>query len=159
MQRNITKGEYANAVVNEFCREMHLNRECISSAEWRQLITGKPSLAVCVEFLNLLDEKDLYYSAFKEGYCEVDPETYKVVTTREFLDSLPDDKLPEKQAYRLSGEFSLKTLMDLFRSEKLDDYKFNIDIRVYLDRETNQLTITDNIEKRKVLDDGCRNIP
>jgi hypothetical protein len=107
--------------------------------------------------LNLLSDEDLYYCIFKDDTCDIRSSTYAAVITKERLESLPDETSPKKSINRLSGCFSLREFIDFLKSNNLDDYTFDMDVRVYVDTVNKSLIFTDNNQTRKELNDEYRN--
>ena len=144
--KSMTKREYANYIVDGFCKMQGLDRVRVTQDQWHYYMKYSSKLAVCLEFLGMLSEKDLSYSKCRGGIYDIDPETFKVISVREFLESLPDDDVPEREVRRLYSEnMSLESLFHLFQEYNISKYDFSIDIRVQIDHVNKSVVITDRV--------------
>lgn len=149
MSKDITKNTFANYVVDKFCKEQNLDRFDIQPEDWlkKKYIISDLKLGICLEQLELLDEEGLAYIALRDvpygGKC-INPLTGTHYTIREFLHLLPDDVIHERECVRLKAEnISLNKFIALLKSKKIDEYKFNINIKFDINNIDKTITITD----------------
>lgn len=125
----ITKQKYTNYVVNKFCSEMNIDRSTMTPEQWIPYIipNTNTTLAICLEYLGLLDDRGLHYMAFRSDGVHIDPSAPEIDTVRKYIESLPDDEIQEKEIRRLTANNNtLQEIVNMFKAYNLDGYHFNI---------------------------------
>jgi len=146
-QTVMTKRMYANSIVDGFCKMMNLDRATVTTEDWGYYMKYSSKLSVCLEYLNLLSDRDLAYAKCRGGIYDIDPETFKVISVREYMATLPDDEIPEKETRRLFAiGATLNSILRIFREYRISGYKFNINIKVSIDHVNKTVSITDREE-------------
>lgn len=89
----MTKKQYANFIVDHFCKDNNIEREKVE--DWGRYLTMSGKLAVCLEYLGLLTENQKHYSETRGGieFAGYDKEKNDawVFSTRELMSFLPDN--------------------------------------------------------------------
>lgn len=90
----MTKTQFANMIVDRFCVENGIDRNSVVS--WGEYAYRSSRLAVALEFLGMLTEKQKKYSNNRGGtefvwYENKGDIDTPVLSTREILEMLPDD--------------------------------------------------------------------
>ena len=119
----ITKRMYANSVVDAFCRSEGIDRYKVTAEEWGHYMKYSSKLSVCLEYLNLLSDRDLAYSKCRGGIYDIDLETFKVISVRDYMATLPDDEIPDKESRRLTADgVPLEFILRTFKEYNINNY-------------------------------------
>lgn len=139
-----TKGDYANMIIDQFCETMHLDRSKMTEKDWGHYISYSSKLGVCLDYFHLLSAEDSERIKNRGGIYDIDLTTFKVISVREHMASLPDDELPDKQVFRLSAENTdFQSILNVFKQYRFDKYFIDVDIRLEIDNVNHKIKITD----------------